>query len=61
MAILTISDNGTGFVGKAGSKRRGLGLASRLIEQVRGTAVVDSTNGTVWTIKFPTTIAPAAA
>jgi two-component sensor histidine kinase len=50
MAVLTISDDGTGFVGKAVSKRRGLGLAGRLIEQVRGTAVVDS--GTVWTIKF---------
>jgi two-component sensor histidine kinase len=53
MATMTISDNGTGFKTKAESKRHGLGLVRRLIEQVRGTAMVDSHHGTVWTIRFP--------
>jgi len=53
MAIMTISDNGKGFKAKAESKRHGLGLVHRLIEQVRGTAIVDSEHGTAWTIKFP--------
>jgi two-component sensor histidine kinase len=53
MATMTISDNGKGFNAKAESKRHGLGLVRRLIEQVRGTAMVDSHHGTVWTIRFP--------
>jgi len=53
MATMTISDNGKGFKAKAESKRHGLGLVRRLIEQVRGTAMVDSYHGTVWTIRFP--------
>jgi two-component sensor histidine kinase/CheY-like chemotaxis protein len=53
MASLTISDNGTGFVPEQASKRHGLGLVRRLIEQVRGNVVVESDHGTVWTIKFP--------
>jgi len=50
---MTISDDGQGFKAKPESKRHGLGLIRRLVEQVRGTATVDSENGTVWTIKFP--------
>jgi two-component sensor histidine kinase len=57
MATMTISDNGEGFTAKAEGKRHGLGLVRRLIEQVRGTAVVDSDRGTIWTIRFPTGIA----
>jgi two-component sensor histidine kinase len=53
-ASITISDDGRGFEAKAESKRHGLGLIRRLVEQVRGTATVDSTNGTVWTIRIPT-------
>jgi len=53
MATMTISDNGTGFVQAAGSKRHGVGLVMRLMEQVRGTATVKSDVGTVWTMKFP--------
>jgi two-component sensor histidine kinase len=52
-ATMTISDDGRGFKAKAESKRHGLGLIRRLVEQVRGTAIVDSENGTVWTIKIP--------
>jgi two-component sensor histidine kinase len=53
VATMTISDDGTGFLAKAESKRHGLGLVRRLVEQVRGSAVVDSDHGTVWTIKIP--------
>lgn len=59
MATMTISDDGEGFKPKTESKRHGLGLVRRLIEQVNGTAMVDSDHGTVWTIRFPTMIAPA--
>jgi two-component sensor histidine kinase len=52
-ATMTISDDGRGFKAKAESKRHGLGLIRRLVEQIRGTATVDSENGTVWTIKIP--------
>jgi two-component sensor histidine kinase len=53
MATMTISDNGAGFVAGAENKRHGVGLARRLIEQVRGTATVAIDHGTIWTIKFP--------
>jgi two-component sensor histidine kinase len=50
---MTVSDDGQGFKAQTESKRHGLGLIRRLVEQVRGTATVDSENGTVWTIKIP--------
>jgi two-component sensor histidine kinase len=53
MATMTISDDGTGFTPKVESKRHGVGLVWRLIEQVRGTGTVSSAHGTVWTIRFP--------
>jgi two-component sensor histidine kinase len=53
MVTMTITDDGQGFKATAESKRHGLGLVRRLVEQVRGTATVDSENGTVWTIKTP--------
>jgi two-component sensor histidine kinase len=52
-ATMTISDDGTGFPAQAESKRHGLGLVRRLVEQVRGSAVVDSDHGTIWTINIP--------
>jgi two-component sensor histidine kinase len=52
-ATMTIGDNGKGFKPQTESKRHGIGLVRRLVEQVRGTATVDSKNGTVWTIKIP--------
>jgi two-component sensor histidine kinase len=60
MATMTISDNGSGFTADPESKRQGLGLVRRLIEQLRGTLMVKSDHGTVWTIRFPTAIAVAA-
>jgi two-component sensor histidine kinase len=53
VATMTISDDGTGFPAQTESKRHGLGLVRRLVEQVRGSAVVASDHGTVWTIKIP--------
>jgi two-component sensor histidine kinase len=60
-ATLTIRDTGAGFKPQAESKRHGLGLVRRLIEQVRGTVILESDRGTVWTIQFPTASATAAA
>jgi two-component sensor histidine kinase len=56
---MTISDDGEGFKAQTESKRHGLGLVRRLVEQVRGTASLDSENGTVWTIKIP--VPPSAS
>ena len=53
IATMTISDDGTGFPAKTESKRHGLGLVRRLVEQVRGSAIIDSEHGTIWTIKIP--------
>jgi two-component sensor histidine kinase/putative methionine-R-sulfoxide reductase with GAF domain len=53
-AVLTIGDDGIGFVESASSKRHGLGLVRRLIEQVGGAVRVDSHPGTEWTLGFPT-------
>jgi two-component sensor histidine kinase len=58
---LTVRDTGAGFKPQTESKRHGLGLARRLIEQVRGTVILDSDRGTVWTIQFPTASTIAAA
>ena len=53
VAIMTIRDNGKGFTPVARSKRQGVGLVQRLIEQVRGTAVIETDHGTAWIISFP--------
>jgi two-component sensor histidine kinase len=53
IATMTISDDGTGFLAKTESKRHGLGLVRRLVEQVRGSASIDSEHGTIWTVKIP--------
>jgi two-component sensor histidine kinase/putative methionine-R-sulfoxide reductase with GAF domain len=57
-AVLTVTDDGTSFVEKPGSKRHGVGLVRRLVQQVRGTAELSSSQGTVWTIRFPVTPPP---
>ena len=53
MATLTVLDSGPGFDAKPASKRHGLGLVRRLVEQVRGTVSLDCRHGTLWTITFP--------
>jgi two-component sensor histidine kinase len=50
---LIIKDNGKGFVINPKSKRHGLGLVARLVEQVSGKWNVHSSAGTTWTITFP--------
>jgi len=50
-ASLTVADNGVGFV-EMETKRRGMGLVRRLVQQVRGTLTVKSGCGTTWTIAF---------
>jgi two-component sensor histidine kinase len=56
VASITVSDTGIGFTPEFASKRHGLGLVQRLIQQLRGTVVSQSDEGTVWTIKFPVTM-----
>jgi two-component sensor histidine kinase len=55
-ATLTIRDNGVGFVEPPLSKRHGLGLVRRLIEQIGGTVSVVSNHGTEWTLTVPNEI-----
>ena len=52
-ANLTIGDDGTGFVEPATSKRHGLGLVRRLIEQIGGTVQLSAKHGTTWIFSFP--------
>ena len=52
-ARVTVSDDGLGFTPQAESKRRGLGLAHRLVDQVHGTLTHRSDDGTAWEITFP--------
>jgi two-component sensor histidine kinase len=56
MATLTVSDTGTGFVPEFASKRQGLGLVRRLVEQLRGTLELKSDHGAVWNIRFPASV-----
>ncbi len=51
--ILTISDDGVGFVQQQESKRHGVGLIKRLMEQAQGKAELKSDHGTIWTLVFP--------
>ncbi|MDV6330974.1 histidine kinase dimerization/phosphoacceptor domain -containing protein [Asticcacaulis sp. 201] len=52
-ARLTIRDDGTGFVEKIGSKRHGVGLVRRLVQQIGGDINLASDKGTLWTVTFP--------
>lgn len=54
-AILTVGDDGVGFVEPATSRRHGLGLIRRLMEQIGGTVDLASDRGTKWTLAFPMT------
>jgi two-component sensor histidine kinase len=50
---VTVSDDGKGFIEQAGSKRHGVGLVRRLLQQIDGEAEMQSSHGTVWTLRFP--------
>ncbi|MET0239001.1 MAG: histidine kinase dimerization/phosphoacceptor domain -containing protein [Sphingobium sp.] len=52
-AILLISDNGSGFEPQVESKRHGLGLVRRLVEQIGGEVQLTANGGSHWTISFP--------
>jgi two-component sensor histidine kinase len=52
-ATLTICDDGVGFPVVARSKRHGVGLAMRLMEQIAGTIVPKHARGTSWELRFP--------
>ena len=52
-ATIVFADSGVGFTETGDSKRHGLGLMKRLIEQVSGSATLRSDHGAEWTLKFP--------
>jgi two-component sensor histidine kinase len=52
-AKLMVRDTGSGFVPQTQSKRNGLGLVRRLIQQIGGTVALESSTGTSWDIRFP--------
>ena len=56
MGILTVQDDGKGFDATKETKRHGINLLKRLVQQLKGTVEVDTSKGTVWTIKFPITL-----
>jgi two-component sensor histidine kinase/DNA-binding response OmpR family regulator len=58
-ATITFADDGVGFSLPSESKRHGMGLVNRLMEQVDGSAELRSDHGTVWTLKFPVPRIPA--
>jgi two-component sensor histidine kinase/ActR/RegA family two-component response regulator/putative methionine-R-sulfoxide reductase with GAF domain len=60
-AVMTFTDDGIGFADDGGGKRRGLGLVRRLMEQIEGTAELNSDHGACWTLKFPAPILEAQA
>jgi two-component sensor histidine kinase/CheY-like chemotaxis protein len=52
-ATIVFSDSGAGFAETADSKRHGLRLMKRLIEQVGGSTTLRSDHGAEWTLRFP--------
>jgi two-component sensor histidine kinase len=60
-AIVTVRDSGKGYKPAAESKRHGIGLVRRLVEQIRGQLIVETDHGTVWTITFPIMGTPVLA
>jgi two-component sensor histidine kinase/ActR/RegA family two-component response regulator len=66
VATIFFADDGVGFAEKGDSKRNGLRLTKRLMEQVGGSVALRSdsgtewTHGTEWTLKFPVPVIPSA-
>jgi two-component sensor histidine kinase len=50
--LLTIADNGIGFVPHIETKRRGMGLVRRLVAQVDATLTLQSDHGSIWTVRL---------
>jgi two-component sensor histidine kinase len=59
--MVTIRDDGIGYVPPAETKRHGIGLVRRLVQQVGGTIDVVGGHGTTWTLRFPVEATPALA
>jgi two-component sensor histidine kinase len=57
-ATLVLNDNGVGFLEGNASKRHGLSLVRRLMQQVHGSVEHYSEHGTQWLLTFPV---PASA
>jgi len=51
--LITVEDDGIGYIPTLESKRHGLGLTRRLMQQVDGTLSVVGPPGTTWTLGFP--------
>jgi two-component sensor histidine kinase len=51
--VITIKDDGVGFPSETESRRHGLGLVLRLMDQLDGSIDVGSRNGTTCTLTFP--------
>ena len=60
-ATIVFADSGVGFTETRDSKRHGLGLMKRLIEQVGGSATLRSDHGAEWTVQFPVPRGKSAA
>jgi two-component sensor histidine kinase len=54
--IMVVQDDGVGYTAAPETKRRGVGLARRLMQQVNGTLDVISVGGTTWSLRFPISI-----
>jgi signal transduction histidine kinase len=57
-ATIIFADDGVGFAEDSNTKRHGLQLVKRLMEQVSGSATLHSFHGSEWTLKFPVPIIP---
>jgi two-component sensor histidine kinase len=58
-ATIFFSDDGVGFIEDGNSKRHGLGLVKRLMQQLSGSALLRSDHGSEWTLTFPVPPLPA--
>ncbi len=56
--MIVFTDDGVGLVETGDTKRHGLGLVRRLMQQVSGSAVLRSEHGTEWTLRFPAPSTP---
>jgi two-component sensor histidine kinase len=57
-ATIIFADNGVGFTQTSGSKRHGLGLVRRLMQQIGGSVELRTDHGTTCTLKFPVPMGP---
>ena len=60
-ATLVFSDDGVGFIDAGGSKRHGLSLVRRLMQQIDGSVMLRADRGTEWTLTFPVPVIQSVA